>query len=110
MGIMSMYKAGRPSKHFTGKQAGKMLPNRPGEYRIRNQNGIITYLGETNNLLRRANEHRRSGKLSGDGSFEYKIADGRSTSVTRRVHERQQISRHNPVMNKSKGGEGRVAK
>lgn len=57
-------------------------------------------------------EHIRSGKLSSAGggvSFEYKIANGRSSSRTRRIHERQKIAQHHPVLNKSKGGEGRPA-
>lgn len=43
-------------------------------------------------------------------TFEYKVADGRSTSKTRREHERQKIKEHNPTLNKSIGGEGRRAK
>jgi hypothetical protein len=43
-------------------------------------------------------------------TYEYKVADGRSTSNTRREHEKQKIKQHNPPLNKSKGGEGRVAK
>lgn len=43
-------------------------------------------------------------------TFEYKEADGRSTSKTRRVHEQQKINQHKPKLNKSKGGEGRIAK
>lgn len=40
-------------------------------------------------------------------TFEYKVADQRSTSTTRRVHEQQKIAQHKPPLNKSKGGEGR---
>ena len=58
-------------------------------------------------------EHIRSGKLdTGNGqagTIEYQVADGRSTSNTRREHERQKIEQHNPSLNKSKGGEGRPA-
>lgn len=43
-------------------------------------------------------------------TFEYQVADGRTTSKTRRIHERDKIKQHNPVLNKSKGGEGRPAK
>lgn len=43
-------------------------------------------------------------------TFEYKVADGRATCKTRREHERKKIKQHNPVLNKSKGGEGRPAK
>lgn len=42
-------------------------------------------------------------------TFEYKVADQRSTSNTRRVHEQAKIAQHNPPLNKSKGGEGRRA-
>lgn len=43
-------------------------------------------------------------------TFEYKVADGRATSKTRREHEREKIKQHNPALNKSIGGEGRPAK
>lgn len=43
-------------------------------------------------------------------TIEYKVADGRATSKTRREHERQKIKQHNPILNKSKGGEGRPTK
>ncbi len=43
-------------------------------------------------------------------TFEYKVADGRSTSKTRRSHEQKKIEQHKPTQNKSKGGEGRIAK
>ncbi len=43
-------------------------------------------------------------------SFEYKVADGRSTSSTRREKEKKKIKQHRPLLNKSKGGEGRKTK
>lgn len=71
------------------------------------------YVGETNDLARRTSEHIRSGKLpSGEGcssTIEYKVADGRSSSATRREHERQKIEQQKPPLNKSRGGEGRIA-
>ena len=110
---MSIYKPGRPNKYNPTSGQGVKPPSKPGEYRIRDEKGTITYIGETNNLARRTGEHIRSGKLpSGNGSrstIEYKIADGRSTSNTRRQHEREKIAQHNPILNKSIGGEGRPA-
>ena len=110
---MSMYKPGRPNKYNPTTGVGEKPPAKPGEYRIRNAAGEITYIGETANLARRTNEHIRSGKLSTGqeqaGTIEYKIADGRSTSNTRRMHEREKIEQHNPAQNKSQGGEGRPA-
>ena len=110
---MSAYKPGRPNKYNPTTGAGQKPPAKPGEYRIRDTAGSISYIGETNNLARRTGEHIRSGKLStgetGAGTIEYKVADGRSTSNTRRKHERQKIEQHQPPLNKSKGGEGRPA-
>lgn len=110
---MSIYKPGRPKKYNPTTGAGQKPPSQPGEYRIRDNSGSISYIGETNNLARRTVEHIRSGKLStgqaGVGTIEYKVADGRSTSNTRRAHERQKIAQHNPPLNKSRGGEGRPA-
>lgn len=42
-------------------------------------------------------------------TFEWKEADGRSTSKTRRSHEQKKIEQHKPILNKSIGGEGRIA-
>ena len=110
---MSIYKAGRPSKYNPSTGCGHRPPTKPGEYRMRDGSGTITYIGETNNLARRTGEHIRSGKLPvepGCGcTIEYMVADGRSTSRTRREHEQQSIAKHTPIMNKSKGGEGRPA-
>ena len=110
---MSIYKPGRPFKYNPTTGQGKKPSSLPGEYRIKNDSGKITYIGETNNLNRRINEHIRSGKLPcGEGhnsTVEYKIADGRSNSRTRRIHEQQKINQHQPALNKSKGGEGRIA-
>ena len=111
---MSTYKPGRPNKYNPTTGVGQPPPAKPGEYRIRDEQGSISYIGETNNLARRTREHIRSGKLStgqpGAGTIEYKVADGRSTSNTRRVHERQKIAQHQPPLNKSIGGEGRPAR
>lgn len=107
---MSVYKPGRPSKYNPASDTGKEPPHSPGEYRIRSTDSTIVYIGETNDLNRRMNEHIRSGKLPRDGStIEYQTADSRSTSRTRRIHEQQKIAEHNPSLNKSKGGEGRPA-
>ena len=111
--FMSIYKAGRPSKYNPTTKKGVEPAKCAGEYRIRNAEGALTYIGETNNLKRRMQQHCYNGKMSNGqnagGTFEWKKADGRSTSVTRREHERQKIKEHSPAMNCSRGGEGRVA-
>ena len=106
---MSIYKPGRPVKYTPYTGCGTKPPALPGEYRIRGTDGGILYIGETDSLLRRMGEHIRSGKLTAGSTFEYQIADGRSTSSTRREHERAKIGQHQPPLNKSKGGEGRPA-
>ena len=105
---MGIYKPGRPSK-YNPSTGGSKPPSSPGEYRIRDNSGQMCYIGETCDLNRRANEHRRTGKLTEGSTFEYKVADSRSTSATRREHERSKIAQHNPTINRSSGGEGRIA-
>lgn len=106
---MSIYKAGRPKK-IAVSDGLERLPHSAGEYRHRDAAGNITYIGETNDIRRRSQQHLRSGKLQEDYSIEYKVADGRSTSRTRREHEQEKIKQHSPILNKSIGGEGRLAK
>ena len=106
---MGIYSSGRPRK-VSVSDGLNQLPHAPGEYRHRDAEGNITYIGETNDIRRRSQQHLRSGKLQDDYSVEYKIADGRSTSRTRRAHEQEKIKQHNPALNKSVGGEGRIAK
>lgn len=110
---MGIYKPGRPSKYNPSTKEGKEPPHKAGEYRIRDSSNQITYVGETNDLNRRMNEHVHTGKCrtgKNADTFEYKEADRRSTSKTRRTHEQKKIKQHNPPLNKSKGGEGRRAK
>lgn len=47
---MSAYKPGRPNKYNPTTGAGHKPPAKPGEYRIRDTAGSISYIGETNNL------------------------------------------------------------
>ena len=110
---MGIYKPGRPAKYVPSTRTGRRPPEKPGMYRICNAQGAILYIGETCNLARRTREHVRSGKISTTQTapdfVEYKVADGRSSSCTRRLHEQQKIAKHHPPLNRSKGGEGRIA-
>ena len=101
---MGIFKKGRPSRHDP--------PNRSGVYRLRDKaTGNIDYIGETSNLKRRIGEHFRSDKpVSRDTHHaEWQVADGRSTSGTRREHERRKIDEHNPTLNRKRGGGGKHA-
>ena len=104
----SIYKKGRPSRR--GYDDLSDLPHRPGEYRVRDKEGKVAYAGETNDLRRRVREHKSKGvKIQPGESVDYLIADGRSTSRTRRKHEQETIDKYQPYRNRSVGGEGRVA-
>jgi hypothetical protein len=104
---MGIYKPGRMAEAREG--GGVKPPPLAGEYRILDAKRGVSYIGETNNLARRMGEHRRAGRLKEGGRFAWQAADGRSTSNTRRAHEREKIKKHSPPMNRSKGGEGRKA-
>ena len=100
--MSSPYKPGRPSRQNPPKKAG--------EYRFRDkQTGKIEYIGMTNDLNRRKAEHLRSAMPVSDDThhFEWKKADGRSSSRTRGEHERLKIDQHNPSLNSRRGGGGR---
>lgn len=103
-----MYKSGRPSKYDPFHSCGSCPPQKAGHYRVVNKAGNIVYVGETNSLSRRMSEHINGGKLKRGETFEFKIADGRSSTRTRREHEKLKIKRHNPFRNSSAGGEGRI--
>ena len=101
---MSIYSQGSPSKQEP--------PDKAGAYHlIEKKMQEMQYHGETSNLRRRKQEHFRSGKYSPEThDFAWKQADGRSTSKTRREHERKKIAQHSPPHNKRAGGGGRPAK
>ena len=107
---MGIYKPGRPAVYHPNTNKAKCLPRKPRKYRILDENNALIYIGETNDLHHRTNEHIRSGKLKDSYSVAYQTADGRSTSATRRRHERQKIEQHSPRLNRSKVGEDRIAK
>ena len=110
---MGIYRPGRPAKYMPATGQGHKPPHLPGIYRIRNHKGEIVYIGETCDLARRIGEHIRSGKISitrrRASTVEFQVASPDSDSYSRRAHERKKIAQHKPVLNKSGGGEGRVA-
>lgn len=95
------YKPGRPSRQEPGHVAG--------EYRIKSKSsGEVKYIEETGDLARRKGEQRRSGKYNPSREhFEWKEAEGRSTSNSRRRHETEKIDQHQPRKNQRAGGGGR---
>ncbi len=104
---MTKYKPGRLNKWNPTARKGSEPPKTAGEYRIRTGNNRMKYIGETNNLDRRINEHIKSGKIRKDQTVEWQEAKGTSTSNTRRKHETGKIEKHKPFNNKRGGGGGR---
>ena len=103
--LMGIFKRGRPSRQTP--------PRSPGLYRwVDKGTEHIDYVGETNDLRRRHYEHvRSSSPFSGESHhFEWKRADGRSTSRTRRQIEKEKIAKHHPPLNSNSGGGGRRAR
>ena len=106
---MGTYKRGR----YTKVRPGEKIPNQPGAERwVSKKTGKVVYQGESSNVGNRIAAQKRDKKPYTRGNYEaqYKVADGRSTSKTRREHERKKIAQHKPRFNKSSGGEGRRAK
>lgn len=87
-----------------GRPSRKAPPDHPGIYRWRNkETGQIQDIGEG---ILRARKSAKEYPLE-QFYFEWKKADGRSTSNTRRVIEAIQIEKHNPPGNIRRGGAGR---
>lgn len=72
------------------------IPKSPGVYKI-NNNGKTSYIGSTNNLQRRAKEHKRTGNTGTSISYQ-------KTSTRRQAYniERNSIRRTCPSHNKTK--------
>jgi len=91
------------------KGADSPLPHSPGMYRHRNkETGDIEYVGQTNDLRTRQQQHARDGKL--DTSRQYvQYAEARpGASKDDLCHtEVAHIARHKPSGNTTKGGNGR---
>lgn len=105
---MGTYKPGR----YTKVRPGEKIPNKPGAERwVSKKTGKVVYQGESSNVGNRIAAQKRDKMPYTRGNYEaqYKVADGRSTSKTRREHERKKIAQHKPRFNKSSGGEGRRA-
>ena len=102
---MGIFKRGRPSRQEP--------PIRPGIYRFKNKDtGDIDYIGESVDLKGRISNHFRSKEMPVSPEThhaEWQIADGRSTSRTRRAHETSKIEQHQPPLNRRRGGGGRRA-
>lgn len=85
------------------------LPTKPGVYRhVNNETGEIDYVGQTNNLRKRQQEHARAGKLdTNKQSIQFATAKPDATKDQLCETEKAHIAKHNPSGNTTKGGNGR---
>jgi hypothetical protein len=120
MGAQPRYNEPRGRKH-SALPAGRMpktdiltgshspLPRTRGEYRhINKVTGSVDYVGQTDNLRVRQQQHAREGRLDTRTQFvQYGIARPDATKDDLCQTERDHIARHKPPGNKTKGGNGR---
>jgi len=100
---------GRMRKTDIIKGKHSPIPTEPGIYRhINKKTGKIDYVGQTNNLRVRQQQHARDNKLNIDIQFvEYAIKREHATKNDLCQTEIQHIDKHKPKNNKTKGGNGR---
>jgi hypothetical protein len=108
---MPAFRPGRPNEVNPWNLSRSYVPHAPGWYRfVQKGTQTVERAGEASDLARRIGDHRREGTIPRDSYITYKIADGRSTSRTRRLTERRHIERYNPRLNRRAGGGGRHAR
>lgn len=85
------------------------LPNKPGIYHhINKETGAREYVGQTDNLRVRQQQHARSGKLDTDTQFiRFGLARDDATKDDLCQTEIDHIARHDPSGNTTRGGNGR---
>ncbi|HOE91388.1 MAG TPA: GIY-YIG nuclease family protein [Candidatus Cloacimonadota bacterium] len=100
---------GRMKETDTIKGKDCEIPNTPGAYRhINKETGEVDYVGQTDNLRKRQQEHERNGKLDTKSqTVACKEAKADASKDDLCNTERDHIKRHNPSGNKTKGGNGR---
>lgn len=84
------------------------LPAKPGLYRhIDKDSGKVLYVGQTDNLRKRQQEHVRGGRLTSKQYVQYAVAKPMATKDGLCDTEKAHIGRHKPSGNTTKGGNGR---
>ena len=108
-GDKSAIPRGRMKKTDQTKGSGCTIPDSPGVYRhVNKRTGEVEYVGQTENLRVRQQQHVRSGKLDPEKQWvEYSEAKPSATKDDLRNTERQHVERHDPSGNIYRGGNGR---
>lgn len=91
------------------KGSDAKIPTKPGIYRHKNKDdGKTTYIGQTDNLRKRQQEHERNGKLDTSKQIvAYKEAKPTANKDLLLKKEKEHIKRHKPDGNSTEGGNGR---
>lgn len=83
------------------------LPNGKGVYRVIDQNNTVQYVGSSNNVDRRVQEHIKSGMVQPGDTVSVTSFHGNTGQNTVCDYEVKEIDRLNPVQNIHPGGPGR---
>lgn len=105
----SALRAGRMRQTDRIKGPDSPLPNKPGIYHhINKETGAREYVGQTNDLRTRQQQHARSGKLDTDTQF-VRFAEARDDATKDDLCQTEidHIARHHPSGNTTRGGNGR---
>jgi hypothetical protein len=105
----SAISSGRMKSTDKIKGSDSPIPAKPGLYRHKNkETGEIDYVGQTDNLRKRQQEHARAGKLdTNTQSVEFSEAKSDADKDDLCSTEVSHIIRHKPKGNTTKGGNGR---
>jgi diketogulonate reductase-like aldo/keto reductase len=106
------FNPGRPTV-WCEQDGLKNVPRVAGAYRfVQKDNGTIDYIGITSNLYTRMSNHR-SDKKKYDPTIHrvaYQVAESDHTWSQLCAWEAMKIGVHRPPLNKTRGGNGKVAK
>jgi len=105
----SAIRSGRMKKTDKIKGSSSSIPEEPGMYRhVNKKTGEVEYVGQTDNLRVRQQQHARDGKLdTSKQNVEYSVAKKSATKDDLCNTEKAHIKRKKPSGNKTKGGNGK---
>ena len=105
------YEKGRPKKYDAVSGEGKKPPKAAGEYRIKDKDNNLKYIGISNDIDRRLKEHKKTGKINdSDRYVEWMAAKNGASYDDLRKHEREKIKQKKPSVNSRGGGAGPTPK
>jgi hypothetical protein len=108
-GATSALSPGRMRETDVIKGKDSPLPNQPGVYRHKDKaTGETEYVGQTNDLRKRQQQHARDGRLDTTRQVvAFSVAKTDASKDDLCKTEIKHIARHKPAGNSTKGGNGR---